>query len=100
MTPEYVKNSIGNAMKSFRIAENELNRPVEDSVPLCACMSTRECMNRFLQSYLMMNKLFTEGNDLNTLLSQCSAIDPRFLSVDLRVFQCAGGNHDAYCLSI
>ena len=104
MVPENVRQSVEHAMQSFRIAENELNRPNEDAVTLCACHTTRNSVNKFLHSYLLSQSADTIEKHLDDLLSQCSKLDSRFDAIDLSCFKCGTSDKDecehTYCLSV
>jgi hypothetical protein len=103
MTQENIKQLVQHAMNSFRIAENELNRPTEDSVTLCACTGTRNSINQFLHSYLKSKSADKSEMQLNNLLNQCISIDSSFSGIDLSCFKCGvSSNNDcdgSYCLS-
>jgi len=103
MIQENIRQSIENALQSFRIAENEINRPNEDAVALCACYGTRNSINNFLHSYLLSKSIDNRENQLDKLLKQCSTIDSNFSTIDLSCFKCNGTSNvdcdSSYCLS-
>jgi hypothetical protein len=104
MIPPLIRQSLEQAMQSFRIAENELNRPNEDAVTLCACHNTRNSVNGFLHSYLLSKSSDNREKHLDDLLSQCSKIDDQFKAIDLSCFKCGTSDKDTcdhnYCLSV
>ncbi|MCX6290329.1 MAG: hypothetical protein NT126_01035 [Bacteroidetes bacterium] len=104
MIPENIFRTVKNAMDSLRVAENELNRPTEDTVTLCACYSTRNSVNGFLHSYLLSKSSDNQEKYLDDLLDQCSKIDSQFKKVDLSCFKCGVSNKEQceknYCLSV
>jgi len=104
MVPDNIRRSIENAMQSLRVAENELNRPNEDAVTLCACYNTRNSVNGFLHSFLLSRSSDHPEKYLDELLNQCSGIDAAFKSIDLSCFKCGTSGKEScdsnYCLSV
>jgi hypothetical protein len=92
------------ALKSFRLAENEMNRPGEDVVAYCACHNMRESVNIFLLSYLASKLVQLPGESkFNDLLSYCKKLDPQFKAINLSCVDCRNNgmtNTDShYCFS-
>jgi hypothetical protein len=102
MKNDILLQSVQQAIEAFEFAENEINRPNEDTVPLCACHSTRESIIRFMQTYLLSKSVFYEGNNINRLKEQCARFDPEFNNIDVSCFKCSmsDGIESHYCLSI
>jgi hypothetical protein len=104
MNTNPVLSSLRNASSLLRIANNELNRPSEDTVTFCACQSSKNAAMVFLQSYLReknVKNIF--NNSLQNLLAECCKIDKEFKSIDISCFGCK--THDetcveSYCLDI
>jgi hypothetical protein len=97
--------SLQNAFQSFRMAENEMNRPHEDAVAFCACHNMRNCVNIFLLSFLADNAVQVSGEKkFEDLLKYCKKIDSQFKAIDLSCFNCkhdgATNCDEKYCLSI
>ncbi len=103
MIQENIRQSIENALQSFRIAENEINRPNEDSVAPCVCFGTRTSINHFLNSYLLSKAIENKENQLEKILKQCESFDPNFSAIDLSCFKCDSTAEvscdSSYCLS-
>ena len=106
MKTDAVHQSLGIALQELRIAEDELNRPTEDAVTLCACISTRNALNGFLRTFLLKHNPSVSRNlNSDELLNQCTRIDPQFKSLDLSSFACRHvvGEEECekmYCLSV
>jgi len=100
---QLIPASLRNAFFSYRIAENEYNRPIEDAVTLCACNKMRGSVEEFLRSFLRHNDAaFNHLDYFNDLLNRCANIDSQFKAIDLSCFVCnnEGGNgHEKYCFS-
>jgi|ERR1035437_3302745 hypothetical protein len=96
MNTNPILDSLHNASSLLRIANNELYRPSEDSVTLCACQSTKNAVMGFLQSYLTEKKVQSiSKNSLESLLAECCKVDPGFRSIDISCFGCK--THDENC---
>lgn len=104
MLPDNLRQQLENALQSFRIAENELNRPNEDAVTICACHNTRNSVNGFLHSYLLSKSGDNPEKHLDDLLKQCSKVDSQFTKIDLSCFKCGTSDTNEcdsqYCLSV
>jgi len=100
MQAKTVFQSMADAMSAFRMAENELNRPNEDAVTICACHSMRNSVNYFLHSFLLSNPEKLVNDPAGDLLSQCVACDSRFNAIDLSCFRCEIECTEDYCLSV
>jgi hypothetical protein len=100
MDKELVYRSFETAVRDLRIAEDELFRPDEDAVTMCACNCTRNALNGFLKTFLLSrNVAIQNGMSSDELLACCALNDQRFIAVNLAAFAC---RHQAssYCLSI
>lgn len=104
MNTNPILDSLRNASSLLRIANNELYRPSEDSVTLCACQSTKNAVVKFLESYLIEKKVKNiSQNSLEELLSQCCNVDSGFKSIDISCFGCKtqdGNCEEGYCLEV
>ena len=92
------------AFESFRLAENEMNRPGEDVVAFCACQNMRNSINIFLLTYLASKSVQVEGEKkFNDLLTYAKKLDPQFKAINLSCFECknngSGKGASHYCLS-
>jgi hypothetical protein len=102
MQTEDTRKAVANALRSFRIAENEINRPNEDAVLLCACYTTRISISRFLQSYLQSTSPGNREDNMHQLLDECIRLDRQFSKIDLSCFNCGETGtecNNQYCLS-
>ena len=100
-----IYQSLWSAFESLRVAEQELQRPREDAVTLCACQCTRNSVSEFLRSYLFIktSKRFHDAS-LSELKKECSRIDAQFGTLDITCFDCRDTAEDScdkeYCLSV
>ncbi|MBI4930771.1 MAG: hypothetical protein HY841_08415 [Bacteroidetes bacterium] len=96
--------SLRNASSLLRIANDELCRPSEDTVTLCACQSTKNAVIEFLQSYLKeKNVKNITNNSLENLLAECCKIDRGFKCIDISCFGCKTQDENCtseYCLDV
>ena len=98
--------SLGNALKALRVAEDELSRPVEDVVTACSCQFTRMALNGFLRTFLLhVQSTVDPALNSDELLALCSKVDPGFSSVNLSSFACRNQPGEAgvdkmYCLHV
>jgi hypothetical protein len=106
MKTDAARQSLQNALQEMRIAEDELNRPTEDAVTLCACNYTRNALNGFLRAFLLKHSV-PVSTDLKSgeLLNLCSGIDPQFSGINISRFICHHVNDETecekmYCLSV
>jgi len=105
MIMEEVNKSLWNAFETLRIAEQELQRPNEDVVALCACQCTRISAEGFFRSYLLSKSPEKNENEsLSDLLDECAKLDSHFSTIDLSCFNCKNTNEKEcdkkYCLSV
>jgi hypothetical protein len=104
MNTQPILHSLRNASSLLRIANNELYRPSEDTVTLCACQSTKNAVIEFLRSYLTEKKVKSiSKNSLENLLSECCKADAGFKSIDISCFGCKAEDEScsgAYCLDV
>jgi len=105
MKSEKVNRSLQKALESMRIAEQEMHRPSEDAVTLCACQSTRNSAMEFLRSFLLSKgDTVTESASLKELLAACATHDAHFRSIDISSFLCKSDGAEEcdnkYCLSV
>jgi hypothetical protein len=96
--------SLKHALKSFQIAEAELNRPSEDMVTLCACQHMRNSVNDFLESFLAGKSIdIIEDKTFDELIQYCTRVDAQFKAIDSSCFLCNMNNTKnvtaKYCLS-
>ena len=100
-----IPQTLQDAFQSFRMAENEMNRPHEDTVAFCACHNMRNSINIFLLSFLADNSVQIAGKKkFEDLLKYCKKIDPQFKAIDLSCFNCKQDGvtncDEKYCLSV
>ena len=95
--------SIERALHSFRIAENEFNRPHEDTVTLCTCYYTRNSIDEFLRAFLFEKSAVTDFTlKSEQLLNECLKLDSQFRKIDLSCFACncaEEAREQHYCLA-
>ena len=104
MVTTEIKNSLRHTLNELRVAENELNRPVEDVVTLSLCLTARRSMNTLMHNFLISNNVIADRDlSLQHLLAECKKLDKNFEKVDLSKIFCNGLNHsqceDKHCLT-
>ena len=104
MAAQLITPELRNAYFSFRLAEDEFNRPNEDVVTLCACNRLRGSMTGFLRSFLKSKFVtFSDKDFADDLLKLCTIVDYQFKAIDLSCFIC---NHEgttkntSHCFSV
>jgi len=95
MASKLITSDLRNAFLSYRLAENEFNRPNEDVVTLCACNKMRTSVEQFLRSYLRHQDIpFSTHDCFEDLLGRCGVIDKQFNDLNLSCFTCS--HQDSY----
>lgn len=93
------------ANQKFLLAQNELNRPSEDVVPISVCFSVRQSMLEWMQGFLQFaNHTGSKDAQLDNLLAHCRACAPAFNSVKLDAVMCCKEDSSqwekSYCLAV
>ena len=79
-----IKSVFDQAHQQLLAAQSELNRPAEDIVPYMVCRNARNAVSRYLQGFLLVNGIKQNADSsLETLLSRCRAINPKFHDYDI-----------------
>jgi hypothetical protein len=104
MVSNEIMDSLKQTLSELRIAENELNRPVEDVVTLSLCVTARKSMSKLMHLYLHSKNLpHNPEHGLHDLLDACLKSDKQFEDIKLDKIYCNGLNHaqceDKHCLN-
>jgi hypothetical protein len=100
-----IRSSLQKTLSELKIAEREMDRPIEDVMTLSICYTARNSMENLMHAYLSSkNKENDKDKDkgLQDLLAKCREIDPKFKKISLKKIRCTGLSHsqcqDKYCL--
>lgn len=81
-------------------AIQESQRSSVDVVTHLICFNSRRSIHYYLHGYLLKHSVEPDGSgNLEKLLDQCTALDPRFSKISLESVNCRHDeNEEAYCL--
>lgn len=100
-----IKKSLRLAFADLQKAQNELNRPEEDLVPLCVCSSARHSMSAMMRLFLLTKTLNTEEDaSLKALFRKCGEYEKEFNRLNLDNLLCQSlklsACEDKNCISL
>lgn len=98
------ENLMNEAGLLLRRAQDELNKPEEDVVPISICLGSKKAIDLYLKAFLVKHQEdnVDEGN-LADRLKRCKEIQPEFSTIDFRPLDCLDDTSCRmadYCMSI
>lgn len=84
------------AVKKLQEANEELCRPEEDVVSFLVCKNSQAAIEKFLKGYLISKGIDPQGyKNIDSLFTQCVALNPQFEKLDLTGFTCRSSSLDS-----